>query len=1014
MSDFVIENGVLTKYTGTEEVITIPEGVKVIGSSLLGWRQGDSVKKVIIPDGVTEIRESAFQGSKLEEITIPKSVTKIGGNAFNACHNLKSVTLPEGITCLAENLFSFSGVEEVRLPESLQKIEERAFHYCKNLKKINLPDPERIKIGKSAFGRCDGLTDENGLLILQNRLFTFGTDATATAPIRIPDNVTVIEEHSNSNEYRPLHIQMRLHCPLWTTSGAAKKFGFATSFIQGDGSTISFLDDTGKVVAKVILAIAEETEPKKNGAILSIRQENHAFDFAGYDANWANLGQNPNKIRVALVRLQYPYALSAEMEEIYLTFLKKQAVTAGKLFVDTDNMDAMVFLSEKDAFNANAIAKLTDHAKETNKAEFTAWLLNYANTKFGGVAKPKSSAGTLGGALPKPKEGKAPAEWRKLFKFKYADGGIVIIEYLGSESDLEIPEKIGDKYVVGIGRRAFHNMLAGIKKLKHLTIPGSVTNIEQGAFWCIKNIEITFCEGITTLEDETFFLSSKLTIKLPASLSKAGALFDFEKAKDKITINMVVPRGSFAEELCKQQGLSYTTYESDDSAEDKAEKIREEIQKSKQEKTSKKAKNPWKAPKPGTHLIGRYCGVEAEVTFPTEVDGVAITGIANTSGETPENYKAITSVIIPEGYTVIGKKAFAGCEQLKSIVLPKSLRQIDTGAFEGCTSLKELYISNEVELIGKDIFAGAKIENLVLNTTNVKKLPTACFRGSEIANLVIIGGNFKTVGYAFGVKDYEKKLYYFPEKVYINGKFESLDILEKGSLAHRLVALQDFNEETIESEELRTLLQKDKLRKNVFAGGSKALAVGETVEKIDFSNDVLSYTGFGAETDWFIYELLERIGASTSRGVSEDTQFLIIPDGDFFKNADCKKAEKLKAKGADLAIITVSELKRHIALADKDKYGEEGAALCQQFIIEDTQDGIVLTHYIGSQSEVVIPEKIGEKPIIKIDDYCFFEGDPNGFCKNLKSVVVPASVLVEDYAFSGYSPAQVKKILRKV
>ena len=72
--DFVIEKGVLTKYTG-------PGG------------------DVIILEGVTKIGELAFSHcTNLTSVTIPESVTEIGEMAFHYCTNLTSVTIPEGVT----------------------------------------------------------------------------------------------------------------------------------------------------------------------------------------------------------------------------------------------------------------------------------------------------------------------------------------------------------------------------------------------------------------------------------------------------------------------------------------------------------------------------------------------------------------------------------------------------------------------------------------------------------------------------------------------------------------------------------------------------------------------------------------------------------------------------------------------------------------------------------------------------------------------------------------------------
>ena len=48
-----------------------------------------AIKKVVIPDGTTQIGANAFNGmSAIETIVIPESVTSIGGTAFGYCTNL--------------------------------------------------------------------------------------------------------------------------------------------------------------------------------------------------------------------------------------------------------------------------------------------------------------------------------------------------------------------------------------------------------------------------------------------------------------------------------------------------------------------------------------------------------------------------------------------------------------------------------------------------------------------------------------------------------------------------------------------------------------------------------------------------------------------------------------------------------------------------------------------------------------------------------------------------------------
>ncbi|MDE5799272.1 MAG: Ig-like domain-containing protein, partial [Treponemataceae bacterium] len=74
-------NGTLTKYTGTDTDVKIPDGVREIGYS--AFKGHTSLTGVTIPKGVTSIGLEAFRDcDKLASVTIPASVTSIGINAF--------------------------------------------------------------------------------------------------------------------------------------------------------------------------------------------------------------------------------------------------------------------------------------------------------------------------------------------------------------------------------------------------------------------------------------------------------------------------------------------------------------------------------------------------------------------------------------------------------------------------------------------------------------------------------------------------------------------------------------------------------------------------------------------------------------------------------------------------------------------------------------------------------------------------------------------------------------------
>ena len=67
-----------------------------------------------------------------------------------------------------------------------------------------------------------------------------------------------------------------------------------------------------------------------------------------------------------------------------------------------------------------------------------------------------------------------------------------------------------------------------------------------------------------------------------------------------------------------------------------------------------------------------------------------------------------TNYIIPNGVTIIGSRAFAGCEALANINIPNSVTTIGNSAFAGCKALANINIPNSVTTIGDSIFSGCE------------------------------------------------------------------------------------------------------------------------------------------------------------------------------------------------------------------------------------------------------------------------------------------------------------------
>lgn len=165
------------------------------------------VTDLVIPDEVTQIRESAFYNcGSLDSVTIPDSVTtidkyafsncdnlinvaigngvtNIGDNAFNGCDNLINVTVGSGVTSVGNDVFKDcrrlikfnynaktvfpelfgngkngynSNIASVTFGDNTESIKDKAFKGCKELRKIFIPESV-IEIEDLAFSGCSNL-----------------------------------------------------------------------------------------------------------------------------------------------------------------------------------------------------------------------------------------------------------------------------------------------------------------------------------------------------------------------------------------------------------------------------------------------------------------------------------------------------------------------------------------------------------------------------------------------------------------------------------------------------------------------------------------------------------------------------------------------------------------------------------------------------------------------------------------------------------------------------------------
>ncbi|HIU06302.1 MAG TPA: leucine-rich repeat domain-containing protein [Candidatus Onthoplasma faecigallinarum] len=140
--------------------IVIPDFVTAIADSAFENGKSISLTTIVIPNSVRRIGKSAFRKCTplfLTNINIPDSVSIIESNTFNGCIHLKNVKIPNSVTKICEHAFLDCGaLSDVIIPNSVTYIGDYAFADCSSLKNIKIPDSV-TSIGYAAFDGCSSL-----------------------------------------------------------------------------------------------------------------------------------------------------------------------------------------------------------------------------------------------------------------------------------------------------------------------------------------------------------------------------------------------------------------------------------------------------------------------------------------------------------------------------------------------------------------------------------------------------------------------------------------------------------------------------------------------------------------------------------------------------------------------------------------------------------------------------------------------------------------------------------------
>jgi len=139
----------------------MPVGVKELGET--PFENCMNIETFRFSDGLTVIPERMFEDcTKLKSVTFgpnPK-IKNILFNAFFNCKSLETFVMPNSVEYVDNQAFASSGLKNITFSTSLSKIGDSAFGWCDNLTEVTLPDNVKTLEGSTFYG-CKNLKSFN-------------------------------------------------------------------------------------------------------------------------------------------------------------------------------------------------------------------------------------------------------------------------------------------------------------------------------------------------------------------------------------------------------------------------------------------------------------------------------------------------------------------------------------------------------------------------------------------------------------------------------------------------------------------------------------------------------------------------------------------------------------------------------------------------------------------------------------------------------------------------------------
>lgn len=302
------------------------------------------------------------------------------------------------------------------------------------------------------------------------------------------------------------------------------------------------------------------------------------------------------------------------------------------------------------------------------------------------------------------------------YRYTVSDGKVTIREYLGTDSEVEIPDQIQGYPVVKIGE-AFVNNEYVVK----VVVPEGVTEIASYAFACSCLFEIDLPETLVEIGVEAFFNTWVEELYLPSSVKKIG-------------------KGAFSAIFGGMHTLWYGGTESQKSQiaiEDENYDIVSAKWYYESSDVLRYGKFAYRTVSDGVVIVNSGEVFSKKVIIPDVLSGEKVIAIGNAAFFEQEN---ITEVIIPDTVKVISDHAFCYCTKMKKVTFGKELQEIGMSAFNGCYNLTSVLLPDKTKEIKDNAFHICEKIKTVTIPKSLKKIGYSAFYGCDEITSVLYKG----------------------------------------------------------------------------------------------------------------------------------------------------------------------------------------------------------------------------------------------------------------------------------